>query len=52
MHTFEREVIENTVDKLIKGEDYREEIINSINVAFFDFCLLFFKKVVDFLIRV
>lgn len=47
MHTFEREVIENTVDKLIKGEDYREEIINSINVAFFDFCLLFFKKVVE-----
>lgn len=47
MHTFEKEVIENTVDKLIKGDDYREEIINSINVAFFDFCLSFFKKIVE-----
>ena len=47
MHTFEKEVIENTVDKLMKGDDYREEIINSINVAFFDFCLSFFKKIVE-----
>ncbi|MCF9035362.1 CfrBI family restriction endonuclease [Acinetobacter nectaris] len=47
MHTFEDEVIQSTIEKLIKGQDYREEVINSINVAFFDFCLLFFRKIVD-----
>lgn len=47
MHTFEDEVIQSTIDKLINGQDYREEVINSINVAFFDFCLIFFRKIVD-----
>lgn len=47
MHTFEDEVIQSTIEKLIRGDDYREEIINSINVAFFDFSLNFFKKILD-----
>lgn len=34
-------------NNLIKGEDYRKDVIASINVAFFDFCLDFFKKVLN-----
>lgn len=47
MVTFERQVVDNTVDKLIKGEDYREEVVNSINASFFDFAITFFKKIVE-----
>lgn len=35
------------MEKLIKGEDYREEIVNAINVAFLDFAVSFFKKIVE-----
>lgn len=45
--TFERQVIDKTVEKLINGEDYREEVINSINGVFFDFTIMFFKKIVN-----
>ena len=45
--TFEDDVINSTVDKLIKGKDYRDEVINSINALFFDFVIDFFKKIVD-----
>jgi len=45
--TFERQVIDKTVEKLINGEDYREEVINSINGVFFDFTIMFFKKIVE-----
>ena len=44
--TFEDDVIRNTVEKLLKGQDYREEIVNSINAVFFDFTIDFFKKIV------
>ena len=44
--TFENEVIVKTVEKLIKGEDYREEVIRSINAVFLDFTIDFFKKIV------
>lgn len=47
MHTFEQSSISRTIDNLIKGEDYRKDVIVSINVAFFDFCLDFFKKVLN-----
>lgn len=47
MHTFEQSTVAITVDKLVNGLDYREEVVNSINVAFFDFCLEFFKKIVE-----
>ncbi len=46
MMTFQRQVIDNTVDKLLKGEDYREEVVNSINANFFDFAISFFKEIV------
>ena len=45
--TFENDVIECTVDRLLKGEDYREEVIRSINAVFLDFTIDFFKKIVD-----
>lgn len=45
--TFTEDVINNTVDKLMKGEDYRDEIVNSINAVFFDFTIDFFKEIVD-----
>lgn len=47
MHTFEESVVSSTVNKLINGDDYRNEVINSINVSFFAFCLDFFRKVVE-----
>lgn len=45
--TFENEVIEKTIEKLINGQDYREEIIRSINAVFLDFTIDFFKKIVS-----
>lgn len=45
--TFQHQVIDNTVEKLIKGEDYREEVVNAINAEFFDFTIMFFKKIVS-----
>ncbi len=46
MMTFQHQVIDNTVDKLLKGEDYREEVVNAINASFFDFAISFFKQIV------
>lgn len=43
--TFENSVINGTVDKLLKGQDYREEVIRSINAVFLDFTIDFFKKI-------
>lgn len=45
--TFEADVIKKTVDKLLNGDDYREEVVNSINAVFFDFTIDFFKKIVE-----
>lgn len=45
--TFENEVIISTVNRLIKGEDYREEVVNSINLVFLDFTIDFFKQIVQ-----
>lgn len=47
MMTFQHQVIDNTVDKLLKGEDYREEVVNAINASFFDFTISFFKQIVS-----
>ncbi len=44
--TFETEVINSTVNKLINGKDYREEVIRSINAVFMDFTINFFKEIV------
>lgn len=40
-------IINNTINKLLEGLDYRDEIINAINLEFFDFTLVFFKKILD-----
>ena len=45
--TFGEEIIKSTVNKLTSGEDYRDEIINSVNVLFFDFSIKFFKQIVN-----
>ena len=47
MFNFEEKIIDATVEKLLNGQDYRQEIVNDINVKFFDFTLEFFKKIVD-----
>ena len=41
------EVIKNIIRKLIKGEDYRIEVIALINAEFLQFTIDFFKKVVE-----
>lgn len=47
MMSFEREIVISTVEKLLNGEDYREEVVNAINVTFLDFMINFFKKIVE-----
>ena len=47
MFSFEEKIIDATVAKLLNGEDYRQEVVNDINVKFLDFTLEFFKKIVD-----
>lgn len=47
MKSFETSVINETVQKLLRGEDYREEVINAINTRFFDFAIIFFKEIID-----
>ena len=45
--TFQDEAVKGTVEKLIKGEDYREEVVNAINLAFLEFSIKFFKQIVE-----
>ena len=47
MFSFEEKVVLSTVEKLICGADYRQEIFNAINTKFLDFTLEFFRKIVD-----
>lgn len=47
MFSFESAVIDATVEKLLRGQDYRQEVVNDINVKFLDFTLRFFRKIVD-----
>lgn len=44
---FNEIIIQQTIDKLISGKDYREEVINAINIEFLDFALEFFKKILN-----
>ena len=46
MVSFETRTIINTVNRLVNGEDYRNEVVNSINVQFLDFSISFFKKII------
>lgn len=43
--TLTRLVTENIIRKLLKGEDYRIEIVNLINAEFLQFAIDFFKKI-------
>ncbi|MBQ7220161.1 MAG: CfrBI family restriction endonuclease [Synergistaceae bacterium] len=45
--TFEEEITERTINRLLSGEDYRDEIINAINSQFFDFTLKFFREILE-----
>ena len=45
--TFGEETVRNTVSKLLSGNDYRDEVINAVNAVFFDFCIKFFREIVD-----
>lgn len=45
--TFKDGIINDTVENLINGRDYRENIIQAINAEFFDFSMAFFKKIVE-----
>lgn len=45
--TLADQVIKNIVNRVIKSQDYRIEIINLINADFLQFTIDFFKKVVD-----
>ena len=47
MFNFEEKIIASTVEKLLNGQDYRQEVVNDINVEFLDFTLDFFQKIVD-----
>ncbi|MDD6055066.1 MAG: CfrBI family restriction endonuclease [Helicobacteraceae bacterium] len=44
---FNEIVIKSTIDKLLCGRDYRDEIVNAINVEFLDFALSFFKQILE-----
>ncbi|RDU71309.1 CfrBI family restriction endonuclease [Helicobacter aurati] len=44
---FDSIVINKTIEKLLKGEDYREEVINAINLEFLDFALDFFRQILE-----
>ena len=45
--TITEQVAKNIIKKLLKGEDYRIEIVTLIDAAFLQFVVDFFKKVVD-----
>ena len=41
------QVAKNIIRKLLKGEDYRVEIVNLINAEFLQFAIDFFKQIVN-----
>lgn len=45
--TLTEKVTKNIITKLIKGQDYRIEIVTLINAAFLQYAIDFFKRVVD-----
>lgn len=44
--TLTDQVLKNIIKKVIKGEDYRIEVVSLINAAFLQFVIDFFKKIV------
>lgn len=47
MVSFTESVVASTVEKLINGQDYRSEVVNTINANFLDFAVDFFKKIIN-----
>jgi len=45
--TITEQVAKNIIKKLLRGEDYRIEVVTLINAEFLQFAVDFFKKVVD-----
>lgn len=45
--TLTEQVVKNIIKKLLKGEDYRIEVITLINAEFLQFAIEFFKKIVE-----
>ena len=48
--TITDQVAKNIIRKLLKGEDYRIEVVTLINTEFLQFALDFFKKVIAMLL--
>lgn len=44
---FDSIIIRKTIEKLLNGDDYREEVVNAINLEFLDFTLDFFKRILE-----
>jgi hypothetical protein len=49
--TLTHEVTKNIISKLVKGQDYRMEVVSIINVEFLQFAIDFFKQVVEAKLR-
>jgi len=45
--TITEQVAKNIIKKLIKGEDYRIEVVTLINAEFLQFAIDFFKRIID-----
>ena len=45
--TITEQVVKNIIKKLLRGEDYRIEVITLINAEFLQFAIDFFKRIVD-----
>jgi len=45
--TLTEQVVKNIIRKLLKGDDYRIEVITLINAEFLQFAIDFFKQIVD-----
>ena len=45
--TITEQVAKNIIRKLLKGEDYRIEVVTLINAEFLQFAIDFFKRIVD-----
>ena len=45
--TLTEQVAKNIIAKLLKGEDYRIEVVTLINAEFLQFAIDFFKKIVN-----
>src|SRR3989344_3629533 len=45
--TITEQVAKNIIKKLLRGKDYRIEVVTLINAEFLQFAIDFFKKIVD-----